>query len=335
MISIKNSTLICVSLLLCSACSNSSSHSEKVDSTQAKTSSSMISKKPVVSPTGEEITFCESDSSVAILREDSAGFRDISLTTTAPARIVFTTVGVESGVSGITPVFESSDMTQLYTDLTKARHDLDHFHHETERLQDLYAHNAVAGKEVTQAESDEVTARATLSGLESRMLTSGLSPAELMHPKANTSILIANVPENEIMSVQKGEDAQVEIDAYKGQVLHGRVLEIGHAIDPVTRTFNVRIELPNRDKILRPGMFAKVSFGIDVVKKFAIPERSVVSVQGKNYVFVATSDHTFERREVVIGQQAKENIVINNGLTPGERVVTDGAVLLKGLSFGS
>ncbi len=295
---------------------------------------SLTRRMPHIAQGGELVTFDDNDSSRFILKTDTAQVKTLTLTTQAPARIVVSMTSSENGMPPV-PVFESQDLTQLYTDYTKAKNDLAHSQHELERLRDLFSHNAIAGKDVTQAESDNRAAEATITGLRSRLLAIGISPEELAKLSPNVSLLIATVAEDEIGNVQLGEDAQIVLDAYKGETLHGRVLEIGKALDPVTRAFNVRIQLPNQTKILRPGMFARAAFGIDVAKRFVVPKGAVLSVQGKSYVFVTKDGKTFERREVHVGSQPSGYFIILNGLEPGEIVVSEGSMLLKGLSFGA
>jgi len=57
-------------------------------------------------------------------------------------------------------------------------------------------------------------------------------------------------------------------------------------------------------------------------------------VQGKDYMFVATTPNTFERKEVLIGQQLDSKVVVLHGLNENDKVVIKGAMELKGLSFG-
>ncbi len=293
---------------------------------------SLTRRMPQITQGGAIVTFDDNDSSRFILKTDTSMVKRLTLTTQAPARIVVTMTS-EKGMPPV-PVFESQDLTQLYTDYTKVKNDLAHSQHEVERLRDLFSHNAVAGKDVTQAESDHRAVVATQTGLRSRLLAIGISPEDLARLSPNVSLLIATVAEDEIGNVQLGEDAQIVLDAYKGETLHGRVLEIGKALDPVTRAFNVRIQLPNQTKILRPGMFARAAFGIDVAKRFVVPKGAVLSVQGKSYVFVTKDGKTFERREVHVGSQPSGYFIILNGLQEGEIVVSEGSMLLKGLSFG-
>ncbi|MDP4220547.1 MAG: efflux RND transporter periplasmic adaptor subunit [Bacteroidota bacterium] len=288
---------------------------------------------PKVTAGGEEITFSALDSSAHLFEIDSASTRNVSVTTTSPARIVFSTTEAADGVP--VPIFENADLTQLFTDYSKSLNDQARGKREVERLKDLFAHNAVAGKEVIQAESDLRTTEVALTGLKSRLLAAGLSPNELTRLPANTSLLIANVPEAEISNVQLGEDSQIEFDAYRGEIMHGKVIDIGKALDPSTRTFNVRINLSEKKYTLRPGMFAKASFGVDIARRFVVPAEAVISVQGKSYVFIKKTNGVFVRREVFLGSQTGNSFVVLSGLSQGEPVVTRGAILLKGLSFGS
>lgn len=292
------------------------------------------SQAPVINSNGTLIRFSEKDSSQSILEIDSAQIRDVSVTTTSPARIVFSTTTIQGG-SFVIPVFESMDLTQLYTDYTKSLNDEARSKRELERLKDLYSHNAIAGKEVIQAEGDLRTIQVALTGFQSRLLLSGLEPNDLQNLHSNSSLMIVNVPESGIWTVQKGEDAQIEFDAYKGEILHGKVIDIGKTLDPQTRTFNVRVNIFDAKHILRPGMFAKVSFGKDIATKFVIPASSVIAVQGKSYVFVQRAPRTYERREINLGSQSGDWFIVLSGIDRGERVVGRGSLLLKGLSFGS
>ena len=323
--------LLIVTVSLLASCSSTDTPKTTVG---ADTATLKKEYAPIINSNGSLIRFSEKDSSQSILEIDSAQLRDVSVTTTSPARIVFSTTSFEGG-SFVIPVFESNDLTQLYTDYSKALNDEARSKREIERLKDLFMHNAIAGKEVIQAEGDLRTIQVALTGYQSRLLQSGLEPSDLQTLRSNTSLMIANVPESGIWTVQKGEDAQIEFDSYKGEILHGKVIDIGKTLDPATRTFNVRVNISETKHTLRPGMFAKVSFGKDIATKFVIPASSVISVQGKSYVFVQRAPRTYERREVNLGSQSGDWFIVLSGIERGERVVGRGSVLLKGLSFGS
>ncbi len=81
-------------------------------------------------------------------------------------------------------------------------------------------------------------------------------------------------------------------------------------------------------------MFAKIDYGDPMPSVFTLPNSSIVTVDGKDYVFVKSSPGIFERRSVNIVNSATDHVVVSRGLNDGDEVVTGGALLLKGLSFG-
>lgn len=113
----------------------------------------------------------------------------------------------------------------------------------------------------------------------------------------------------------------------------GKADSIGDAIDPVTRTIKVKVVLSNAKGKIMPGMFAKADFGAYENGTIVIPVSALVSVEEKNYVFVASSDEEFQRRSVLIAPMHGDSVVVTSGLKNGEKVVSRGAMLLKGLSF--
>jgi multidrug efflux pump subunit AcrA (membrane-fusion protein) len=64
------------------------------------------------------------------------------------------------------------------------------------------------------------------------------------------------------------------------------------------------------------------------------PASGVVTVEGADYAFIQLNDSEFVRRRITIGSSGAKDVIVLKGLSDGERVVTDGAMLLKGLSFG-
>ena len=81
-------------------------------------------------------------------------------------------------------------------------------------------------------------------------------------------------------------------------------------------------------------MFASVSFNQSLRDALSIPRQSIVTVQSKTYVFVKISGMQFERREISLGPYANDRATITSGLKIGDEIITEGAMQLKGLSFG-
>ena len=105
----------------------------------------------------------------------------------------------------------------------------------------------------------------------------------------------------------------------------GHFVFIDRAVDVKTGTLRVRAEFPNKDKLLRPGMFARVRVDIGTQKDtIAIPQRALVELQGKNFVWVVSPDGMANQRPVMIGDQVGSNVIIADGLKAGERIILEG-----------
>jgi multidrug efflux pump subunit AcrA (membrane-fusion protein) len=80
-------------------------------------------------------------------------------------------------------------------------------------------------------------------------------------------------------------------------------------------------------------MFAKVDFGDPRNNVVVIPLSAVFTVEGREYVFVQTAPRVFTRREVVLSPPEGDKAIALSGISEGEKIVTGGTMLLKGLSF--
>ena len=105
-------------------------------------------------------------------------------------------------------------------------------------------------------------------------------------------------------------------------------------MDNVTRMVKLRIGVKDASSRLRAGMFATVRFGVSEGNSLSVPKAVMVTVQGKNYVFVKKNDTTFERREILAGAQVNNRVIVYRGLQEADAVVTTGTLQLKGISFG-
>ena len=105
----------------------------------------------------------------------------------------------------------------------------------------------------------------------------------------------------------------------------GKFVFIDRAVDPKTGTLRVRAEFPNPEKLLRPGMFGRINVDLGVrPNSILVPERAVVELQGKNFVWVIGTDNKATQRAVKVGETLGENVLIAEGLKPGERIVVEG-----------
>ena len=148
---------------------------------------------------------------------------------------------------------------------------------------------------------------------------------------AATVKVVADVPETYLRTVRKGQTVRIGFPAIDGE-REARITEIGRTIDPANRTFQVEIELNNRDRLLKPNMLATV-YLIDYQRDDVVVVPSSVVLQeidGTEYVFVAQpSDegpglYTAEKRVVVTGENDALRREILEGLRTDEILVTEG-----------
>ncbi len=181
---------------------------------------------------------------------------------------------------------------------------------------------------------EDAVLRAPLSGLVARQ---NLQPGERALPGASAFTLVqtttmlstVQVAEKDIARVRKGMTAHVEVSA-TGSRIDGVVREIGVEADPFTRTYKVKVALPNPSGVLKVGMVSQVRLSVPGTAPTPIaPPASVqVDAQGRHFVWIVT-DSVLHRREVRTGSLVQEGIAIDSGLAVGETVVVSGTPMLS------
>ncbi|BFU90611.1 MAG: putative Heavy metal efflux system, membrane fusion protein [Nitrospira sp.] len=153
--------------------------------------------------------------------------------------------------------------------------------------------------------------------------------------------VLANIPEKDIPFIRKSErtdgdrNVEVRLNAYPEEVFHGKVTYVGDVLNVATRTMNLRIELPNRDHLLKPEMYATVRLYSQPTRGvLAVPENAIQRDRERHFVFVQLDSHTFEARDVKLGDSNGNQVAIIEGLREGERVVTNGGFILKSELMG-
>jgi cobalt-zinc-cadmium efflux system membrane fusion protein len=143
--------------------------------------------------------------------------------------------------------------------------------------------------------------------------------------------LVAHVFERDAVRVQVGGAGEATFAALPGKTVTGNVVWVGREVETSSRTVPVRLEVPNTDGVLRPGMSATVSLPVGEAggQVVAVPMASVQRVDDKWSVFVPRGAGTFEVRPIGRGRDLGGEVEILGGLVPGDEVVVDGAFLLK------
>ena len=255
-------------------------------------------------------------------------------------------------------------VNQAKSTLLKAQADLD-------RARDLFEHNAIAQKEVLNAENNVTQGKASLDQVEAgrkqagrkleifglqpgqfgqklvvrapisgKVLEMATVPGEFRNDTNASVITIADlstvwvasdVPESSIRLIQPNERLEIELAAYPNEAFIGRVTQIADVVDPQTRTVKVRAQMDNSQGRLRPEMFGKIRHVETMEPKPVVPPGTVIQGDGQNVVYLEKSPGVFVHRAVTIGARVKDGVAILTGLQSGDRVVVDGVMLLKGI----
>jgi membrane fusion protein, multidrug efflux system len=110
----------------------------------------------------------------------------------------------------------------------------------------------------------------------------------------------------------------------------GKFVFIDRAVDTKTGTLRVRAEFPNKEKLLRPGMFARVR--VDLGQRpdtITVPERALLELQGRSFLWLIQEGNKAHQQPVVTGEQVGPNIIINEGLKAGDRIIVEGIHKLR------
>ncbi|GGA67481.1 MexH family multidrug efflux RND transporter periplasmic adaptor subunit [Arenimonas soli] len=138
-----------------------------------------------------------------------------------------------------------------------------------------------------------------------------------------------SVPEAFLSALVPGQAIRATSVAYPGQDFTGEVATIDSRVDPVSRAVTVRANLPNPDRLLRPGMLLTVEVFQPERQALVVPEIAVIQVSRTAHVFRVREDNTVEQVDVTLGQRRRGEVEVLDGLSAGDRIVVDGTVKLR------
>jgi hypothetical protein len=288
--------------------------------------------KVVVSDDGSKIVFPISSEGLNRIKSELISRTDRMVQVLAPSRIV-ATVSLSSDSKEKIVLFDSPDLTGLYSQFRQSKINLSLAQKNLSRVKEMYESNSATEKDYSQVQSDEANAKTTFAEMEGRFKAYGFNADEIADTPPGMVWLISDVTELQLRDVDKGEDVDVYLDAFPEKKLNGKAVAVGDVVDPVTRTIKVRVTMPNHGLNLYPGMFARIDYGDPRKSVLSVPVTSIITVEGKDYVFVQTSDNEFVRRNVMLSEPSGSRIIVLNGIKDNEKIVSEGTMLLKGLSF--
>ena len=266
---------------------------------------------------------------------------------------------------------QSPDFGQAQADARKAVADFKQADRVLNRTRELLAHGAAADKDVEAAENDydhavseKERALATLSLYGGKPDESGVNGIfSLKAPVAGVVVDKAVSPGQEVRSDQVGDkplfvisdparlwlfldvteadaaslnpsqEVLVRSRALPDKTFHGHVEVIGEGLDATTRTIKARCLVDNSEKLLRAEMYVSVDVTA-TVSGVDIPTKAVFLKNNAPCVFVETTPGQFQRRSVKLGTESNGRSVVVDGIASGQRVVTDGCLLLEAILEG-
>jgi membrane fusion protein, heavy metal efflux system len=263
----------------------------------------------------------------------------------------------------------SPDYSLLLASYLKARDTFRVADKNYQRAQDLFAHHAIADRDLLQAESDRIQAQADLSAAEEGMKILGIpkpedlekspisaqipllapiggeiverlvSPGQVLQAGTtqaftisdmSTVWVLANIYQGDLAYVKNGDAAIITTDSYPDK-FSGKISFISPALDPTTRTLQARIVVDNPSGKLKKDMYCVATITAGVIPNaIAVPDSAVLrDDENQPFVYVATSSNQFGRRPVEIGQSENGETQILKGLSPGDKVVGNGSLFLQ------
>ena len=241
------------------------------------------------------------------------------------------------------------------------------------RLGELAPSGVVSMQEVeqsrtalSQAEAQEATAQAQIAAIATRLgetridapidgvvMSRRLDPGALVGPSSGGIVTVARIDvlkvimpvrEQDAQSLQIGQQATVVLDARPSDRHAAQIVRIAPGFDPVTRTLDVELHLPNPDGTLRPGMYGRAALRTELhPHAVVIPEASVFGSAGSQgreadtdsttadtanstrFVYVVDGQNRVRKRPVRVGYDGGNWLEIKKGLDGSEQVIVAGA----------
>lgn len=143
--------------------------------------------------------------------------------------------------------------------------------------------------------------------------------------------LYVGISEMDYTRVKKNDTVTLTADALPGKTFTGRIARIYPTIDAATHTFTAEVNVANSDRLLRPGMYARVTVNFGSKHSIVVPDDCVVKQQGSGVrsVFVLQNDDTVKEIVVTLGRHFGTEYEILSGIAEGDKVVVKGQASLK------
>lgn len=246
-----------------------------------------------------------------------------------------------------------------YADLAKSESDRRTKEAAYKRARELHDAEVIARRDLESAENDLRAAEADSGRARARLRSLGAvagglglvspragvvtervaSPGVEVRPDAQAPLYVVTDPgrvwavaelaEKDLGKIVIGQTVSISVDAYPEQRFTGKVMAVGDVLDPLTRRIVVRCSVENSERKLKPEMFARISPESTEQKLPRVPNPALVTEGLNTHLFVETAPGVLERRRVKLAFRGVDVSYVAEGVSPGDRVVTAGAILLN------
>lgn len=274
------------------------------------------------------------------------------------------TLGAHVKAGDTLAALDSPELGQAQSDYAGAVADLRLAERASQRMKELYDNGIAPRKDQEQAQDTLARARSEAERAKLRLANLGvrtdrtdnrftlrapiagaiternINPGMEVKPDLDDPLFVIsdlsrlwvqmNIFEKDLGLIRPGAQVLVRVPAYPNEIFTATVSHIGQVVDETTRTVKVRCTLPNDDLRLLPAMYAAIEVqSAPDDKAVVVPLTALFTEEESDWVYVDIGDYHYQKRPVKAGLRLKDRAVILEGLNPGERLVVDGALLLR------
>ena len=138
-----------------------------------------------------------------------------------------------------------------------------------------------------------------------------------------------SVSESHLASLAVGQSVFAKSVAYPGQEFEGKITSIDSRIDPITRSVQIRAQIPNQENLLRPGLLLQINLQKRVLDTLVIPEAALIPEGNSQSVYVINNENKAIKTKVTVGQRRPGLVEIIDGLEAGQQVVVEGTLKMR------
>ncbi len=262
-------------------------------------------------------------------------------------------------------VIASPDFGQAQADARRAAGEYALAQQNLARIKDLHAHGVAPAKDLNAAEADHGRAESELQRTRERLKLYGggtqvdqtyalksplggvvvektINPGQELRPDQMGGMpalfvitdpaylwVLLDAAEKDLPQIKVGKTIKIHVPAFPDAAYAAKVTAVADFLDPATRTIKVRAALDNPRRQLKAEMFVTAALNDDTVKVLQVPSRAVFFQGGGHFVFVDDGNGAYTRKKVETGDAYEGNVTITSGLQSGQKVVTEGALLLQ------